>query len=164
MERVIVSTALLAHLVSALGVRMIAGKEVRVNPTAPASVISIGVALVQESISVAIQKMICLPVTAETPLFALIRLRTAASLLAKTTATGTAYARHLGVFAMLDGLVQVAISHRVHSIADHTVFVKMVRALAGPASKAAVVNGTIHQHGAINQHAAIPSRFLVMAL
>jgi len=164
MEHAFVLTALLAHLVTALGARTIAGKEVRVNKMALADVTPIGVPLVQESISAAIQKITCLMATAETTLFALIRIRTAASLLAKTTATGTVYARHLGAFVILDGLVQVAISHRVHSTADRTVFVKMVRALAGMASQAAAVNGTIQQHGCAEQHAALPSHFPVMTL
>ncbi len=163
-EHAFALTALLVQHVSALSARMIAGKEVRVNRMALASVTSIGVLRVQGSISVAIQKITCLMATAGTLLLALIHIQTAASLLAKMTATGTVCARRLGVFAILDGLVQVAINHHVHSTADHTVSVKMERALAGIASLALVVNGTLQQRGLVAQHAALPSHLPVMAL
>ncbi len=78
------------------------------------------------------------------------------------TATGTVYAPQLDAFAILDGLVQVAISHRVHSTADHTVSVRMERALVGMASLAAVVNGIL-QHFLIVQHAPLSGRFSVRA-
>ena len=150
--------------VSASSVRTIAGKEVRVNRTALASVTPIGALREEGSISVVIQKITCPTATAGMPLLASIRVRTAALLPAKMTATGMVCARHPGAFAILDGPAQVANSHRVHSTADHMVYAKMERVLAGTASLAAAVNGAVQQHGLVTQHAALQSRFPVMAL
>jgi hypothetical protein len=77
-EHVFALTAFLVQHVSVSSARMIAGKEVRANRMALASVTPTGAPLVEGSISVVIQKISFLMETAETPLLGLIRARTAA--------------------------------------------------------------------------------------